>query len=94
MLRCRLIHVDRLLEYYGQNVHAYDAAGDITLSTSDTAITLDTEVKDTSSFTHVNGTSNITINTTGTYLVTYYMTTYCTSGVTRTESESNLQWRL
>lgn len=71
--------------------HAYDAVGDIILAVTDTVMTLDTEVKKTSAFTHAADSSEITINTTGTYLITYYISTYITLGAARSTSDAHLE---
>ena len=71
--------------------YAYDAAGDIDISSGLTDITLDTEVKKDSEFTHSNDSAEIEINTTDLYEITYYIGTYVTSGSSRSDSIAKLQ---
>ena len=54
---------------------AFDAAGGIDITAGWTDITLDTEVKEDSSFSHAEDSAEITINSTGSYEVTYSITT-------------------
>jgi len=71
--------------------YAYDAAGDIDITSGWTNITLDTEVKEDSSYTHATDSEVITFNEDGWYEITYDIGTYITSGGARTSSRAKLQ---
>ncbi|KKK66697.1 hypothetical protein LCGC14_2961480, partial [marine sediment metagenome] len=60
--------------------YAYDTTGDIDISAGWTDITLDTEVREDTAFTHSVDSAEITINTDGWYEITYHISTYITSG--------------
>lgn len=62
--------------------------GQTTLTTSYTIMNIGTENKNTGEFTLSS--SQVTVNKTGTYLVMYRLTTDCTSGSARTESQAQL----
>lgn len=75
--------------------HAYDSTGNLAINT-DTVITFDTEVvKDISSFTFTAGGSEITFAQSGTYEITYDISTYAatggTGGAQRSAARSRLQ---
>lgn len=74
-----------------QYFDAYGTGSDtISNSPTYTDIQLDIQRKITSDFSHTLGSAEVTINTDGTYVLTYSVTT-SVSGTSRTESEAKLQ---
>ena len=71
--------------------YAYDAAGNISLTSGWTDLTLDTEVRKDSNFTHASDAAAVTLNAAGWYQIDYDVSTYFTSGSNRTSSEAKVQ---
>ena len=69
----------------------YDSAGDTDVSSGWTDVPLGTKRVTTSGFTHTPGDAEITFVNDGTYIVVARLTTYVSSGTSRSESELKLQ---
>ena len=70
--------------------HAYDAVGNIDITSGWTDITFDTEVKKDEDYSHANDSAEITIQRSDWYLVSYYISTNETSSG-RAQSVAKLQ---
>lgn len=68
----------------------YQTTGVNTLTTSYTKMNIGTERKNSGDFTFDTVNSRVTVNKTGTYMVAYSISTDCTSGTARTESQAVL----
>lgn len=71
--------------------YAYDSVGAINLNSGWTDLTLDTEVKEDTPFTHGVDSAEVTINEDGWYEITYNVSTDVTSGASRSDSEAKIQ---
>ena len=71
--------------------YAYDAVGLIDISAGWTDITLDTEVKKGSAYTHAADSAEIEFVTAGTYKVTYYLSAQVTATVKPNDFQVKLQ---
>lgn len=71
--------------------YAYDAAGNINLTAGWTDITLDTQVRADSAYSHTAGNAPVTIQEDGWYEITYDIGTYISTGANRTSSQAKLQ---
>lgn len=71
--------------------YAYDAAGDINITSGWTNITFDTEVKEDAPYSHAADSEVITFTENGWYEITYDIGTYVSTGSNRTSSRAKLQ---
>jgi len=68
----------------------YQTTGVVTLGTSYTKMNIGTQRSNSGDFTFDTGNSRVTVNKTGTFMVAYSISTDCTSGSARTESQAVL----
>lgn len=76
---------------FGEKVFwGYDTAGGINISSGWTDITLDSEGYKDDEFTHSADSAVVEVDEDGIYQITYYVTTYITSGSSRSDSEARI----
>lgn len=69
----------------------YENTGDIDITAGWTDLTWDTEIRKDSDYTFTTGTSNVTIGSTGDYIIHTDITTYVQTGGNRRQSQAKLQ---